>query len=108
MTRKHTATPWHVHDSNKLRDAKGERIATIVHEDAEAAYIDGRDEVNAARIAECVNACQGMKYPAEAIIQARAIARVLRDRTRGEPIEWDRQLIADMIDNLRMALGGKP
>lgn len=105
-TRKHTPELWHVYDSNKIHDAKDERIATIVHEDAEAAYIDGRDEINAVRIVECVNACQGIRDPVKQMLEARALARVLCDRTRGGPDDWDCVLISDMVENLRKLLGG--
>ncbi len=61
---------------------------------------------NAARIVACVNACAGMKDPDEQLAEARALARILCDRTMGRPDEWDYSLISDMVENLRKALGG--
>jgi hypothetical protein len=102
MSRQHTPEPWHVYDSNKICDAKDERVAVIVHEDAEAAYVDGRDEVNAARIVECVNACNGVKSPGLAILTARAALAWFADNANRLGLSQER---TRALDALR-ALGG--
>ncbi len=102
MSRQHTATPWHVYDSSKIRDAKDERVAMIVHEDAEAAYVDGRDEVNAAHIVECVNACQGMKSPGSGVVTARAALAWFADNARRLGLSQEAERATEAL----RALGG--
>lgn len=109
-TTKHTPTPWHLHKRTEiicnLEDPmNGPIAATDYLGESE------RDAANAARIVQCVNACEGIEDPAALIAAVRECALFW---AHGKPVHAGSEIAEQLLavfrplfnaDDLR-ALGG--
>lgn len=87
MSTKHTPTPWDADSApGLLQTADGRIIATLTPDagDGLVPWTEAEQEANAARIVQCVNACEGMADPAHALRIVREELATVREFLRRE------------------------